>query len=89
MSLYRCTKCDVVENTALGGYWLQQMAAHKDAKPFAPLCSQCDPEIGRWHGKFPREAISPDWLVDKRGFLWRPNEAKTVHHLGPFAPVTI
>jgi hypothetical protein len=27
MSLYRCTRCDVVENTALGGYWIQQMDA--------------------------------------------------------------
>ncbi len=88
MSLYRCTKCDVVENTALGGYWLQQMAAAESSQPFRPLCSQCNPDIGVWHGQFPREGVTGEWLVDNRGFLWRPDQIKGLDHLGPFSPVS-
>ena len=89
MSLYRCTKCDVVENTALGGYWMQQLEAHQSGAPFHPLCSQCNPAIGKWHGEFERNGITAEWLQDARGFIWRPHEAETVKHLGPFVPVAI
>jgi len=87
MSLYRCTTCDVVENTALGGYWLQQMEAAERGEKFAPQCSLHNPEIGVWHGHFPRQAVSPDMLVDNRGFLWRPDQIEALAHLGPFTPV--
>lgn len=89
MSLYRCTKCDVIENTALGGYWIQQMDAHKAGVKYEPLCSQCDPTIGKWHGQFPRKGVTAEWLQDSSGRLWRPEETKSVQHLGPFTPVTI
>lgn len=52
-------------------------------------CSKCDPEIGVWHGQFPRQGITEEWLQDSRGFLWRPKEEDTVKHLGPFVPVTV
>ena len=86
MSLYRCTKCDCVENTACGEYWAQQMEAHKAGRKLEPLCSQC--RTGTWHGQFERYAVPKDWLVDVRGFLWSPESAKTVPHLGPFKAVT-
>ncbi len=35
MSLYKCEKCDCIENTALSNYWSGSR-----------LCSSCDPEIG-------------------------------------------
>lgn len=54
MPLYACTKCNTAENTALGGYWEQQRHAHKTGAKHEPLCSQCDPEIGSWHDRFPR-----------------------------------
>jgi hypothetical protein len=88
MSIYRCTRCDVIENTALGGYWMQQLEAHKAGTKHEPLCSQCDPSIGEWHGKFPRQGVTPDYVQDARGFLWKPEHAKTVPHLGPFKPIT-
>lgn len=37
---------------------------------------------------FTRCTVTAEWLIDRRGFLWRPNEAKTVPHLGPFEPVS-
>lgn len=86
MSLYRCTRCDVVENTATGGYWMQQIEAHEKELLFRPLCSQCS--TGEWHNEFPREGVSAEWVTDGRGFLWRASELKTVGaHLGPFTPV--
>lgn len=47
MPLYECSKCHAVENTALTNFWWDHI---HDGKP--ALCSECDPEIGKWHGKF-------------------------------------
>jgi hypothetical protein len=58
MPLYACSRCNVVENTALGGYWVQQRRAREAGVPHAPLCSECDPEIGQWHGQFPRTQMT-------------------------------
>lgn len=60
MSVFRCTKCNCVENTAVSHYWTRP-------KGSPPLCSECDPEIGKWHGRFPKQ--SADELVEKDGFL--------------------
>lgn len=49
MSLYICTKCQVIENTALSSYWWNHQH----------LCSKCDPDIGKWHGRFEREIFDP------------------------------
>ncbi len=36
------------------------------------LCSECDPEIGKWHGCFPKE--SADGMnIGKDGFLYHPD----------------
>jgi hypothetical protein len=32
MPLHACSKCQTVENTALGGYWEQQLDARKSGK---------------------------------------------------------
>ncbi len=52
MPLYACSKCGCVDNTALGGYWKR---VYLDKLP--PLCSECNPEIGKWHGDFPKDKI--------------------------------
>ena len=49
MPLFECERCGVVDNTALTNFWL---AFVDESKP--RLCSQCDPEIGKWHERFPR-----------------------------------
>jgi hypothetical protein len=49
VGLFVCDECGMVENTALSHYWLRNV--HGDGRA---LCSACDPEIGHWHGKFPR-----------------------------------
>ena len=48
MSLFVCQKCAVVENTALSHFWLRGTGK--------ALCSQCDPDIGKWHACFPRQS---------------------------------
>lgn len=49
MPLFECTKCHVVDNTALTNFWMTLLP---DGGP--ALCSECDLEIGKWHGQFPR-----------------------------------
>lgn len=44
MPLFNCSKCGVVENTALGAYWLEK------ARGEPTLCSECS--TGKWHGTF-------------------------------------
>lgn len=46
MPLFHCSKCKVVENTALGCYWYEK------AKGKPVLCSKCGK--GKWHDRFPR-----------------------------------
>ena len=60
MSLYKCKNCGVVENTALAWSW---------PKPELALCSECDPDIGVWHGKFPREQADENYVEGSDGFL--------------------
>lgn len=52
MPLYECSVCHAVENTALTNFWWDVM---RDKKP--ALCSECDPEIGTWHGHFPKTTV--------------------------------
>jgi hypothetical protein len=64
MPLFACDKCNTVENTALGDYWVH---AGKD-EPV--LCSECS--TGTWHGRFPKErADSGNWEPDRGRFLRR------------------
>jgi hypothetical protein len=60
MSLFVCDKCGVVENTALSRYWLRDRFGDE------LLCSQCDPEIGKWHGLLPREQWDGKRIVNNR-----------------------
>jgi hypothetical protein len=49
MSLYVCSTCSAVDNTATGPYWQTQPI---------PLCAEC--HTGEWHGKFPRQQYQPE-----------------------------
>lgn len=70
MSIFRCTKCGMVENTALSQYWWNVMQEKKPA-----LCSECDPEIGKWHGHFERVTPESEGYVEgPDGFLYSPHD---------------
>jgi hypothetical protein len=49
MSLFQCEACGCRENTACCHYWISYSKEDKRS-----LCSACDPDIGEWHGIFPR-----------------------------------
>jgi hypothetical protein len=48
LSRFQCCKCGCAEDTALCHYWSARL------QDLAPICSACDPKIGRWHGEFAR-----------------------------------
>ena len=73
MSLYRCAKCECVENTALGLYWSKNYpdiflwSTENYQYKGRALCSACAPaqyndgkptKYGKWHGKFPKQHVS-------------------------------
>ena len=54
MSIFKCSKCGVAENTALCSY---------NFRGDGPaLCSECDPKIGKWHNCF--DQVAYDKLYD-------------------------
>jgi len=63
MSIYRCDKCGCIENSATSGYW------SRPTKESPALCSECDPEIGKWHGAFDKTSAKGFILVND-GFLY-------------------
>jgi hypothetical protein len=58
MSLFRCEKCGAVENTALCLFWMRGDGP--------ALCSECDPELGQWHGIFPKEDANEAGYVERQ-----------------------
>lgn len=60
MPLFRCSRCQCAENTALGDYWVKAGSGQP------VLCSECSPLIGKWHDRFPRELAVPSngWRDD-------------------------
>lgn len=61
MPLFVCEKCKCIENTALCDYW----SALVEGTP--KLCSECDPEIGEWHGVFEKEVA--ELTLDTKGMF--------------------
>ena len=70
MSIYRCSSCGCVENTAVSNY-VQRVLLNK----LPALCSECDPEIGKWHGRFKRFKPEDENLVEgPDGYLYDPKD---------------
>lgn len=75
MSLFVCDICGCVENTATAGfrgYHGRKIALRKEEVEEHPdwveaglgdgnaRCSECNPEVGRWHGHWEKERYDPD-----------------------------
>jgi len=69
MPIFKCSKCGCVENTATSRYWLRNFRDPNDL----PLCSECDPVTGRWHGIFPKMSAT-GYLLGNDGFLYSKEE---------------
>jgi hypothetical protein len=65
MSLFKCQKCGCGEDT-LCHYWSARL------RETAPMCSACDPKVGRWHGEFPREPFAVRHKLEFERLLERP-----------------
>jgi len=76
MPIFRCSRCGAIENTALSNYWSQKYG-FGDEKPSDVLCSECDPEIGKWHGCFPKDPAD-GFDIGEDGFLYHPDHKP--HH---------
>lgn len=90
MPIFMCSKCGNIENTALSRFWHTELDAFQAKQPHKPLCSACDPEIGKWHGEFEQRSAA-EFVVGKDGrFLYSKDEAtKRAKHMGPFKPVVL
>jgi hypothetical protein len=75
ISLFMCSKCKCVENTATSNWMSRKYPDKGDPQPL--LCSECDPEIGKWHGRFPKQSAK-GFLISKDGFLYS-KEDKVTH----------
>lgn len=70
MPVFKCSQCGVMENTATSNYVMRTMIGKKP-----PLCSQCDPAIGRWHGRFERKKPKDKGLViGPDGYVYHPED---------------
>lgn len=47
MPLFECSQCHCIDNSALTNFWCSLLPENA-----LPLCSECDPQIGEWHGRF-------------------------------------
>jgi hypothetical protein len=65
MSLFVCSDCNTVDNTAVTNYAVRRL--HK----LPPLCSECDPDIGKWHGLFEKRG----YTVEDYGVVLNPPSA--------------
>jgi len=71
MSLFKCEGCGCVENTATSGYHLRREKTDGRA-----LCSECDPNIGKWHGIFPKKDADQEGYrpIPNSNYIERPPE---------------
>lgn len=70
MSLFECSKCGVIENTAVtSGSW-----SNLYGNPKKPMeCSEC--ADGQWHGLFPRQSFEGSGYVKNGWRVERPSPA--------------
>lgn len=52
MPIFVCSQCLCMENTAVSEYFFQVTRK----PPQEPLCSECNPRIGQWHGRFEKKS---------------------------------
>jgi len=69
MSLFICSKCGCIDNTAVSGYWFKK----KDAPA---LCSECDPAFGKWHKLFKKQKATQSEIDSVENGLIRRNYVK-------------
>lgn len=64
MPIFLCDDCGCVENTACCFFWHYTKTGKK-------LCSECDPKIGKWHGRFEKRPPTEAERKEAEEFLER------------------
>ena len=64
MSSFKCSDCGCKESTGASNGQL-----HIIQKRDKLLCSECDPDIGKWHNRFPKLPFEGPYNSDKHGPL--------------------
>ena len=75
MSVFLCSQCQMMENTATSHYWTRE-------KGTPPLCAECDPAIGKWHNCFDKNPIPPDCVEGPDGFVYHKDDPYLKKQLG-------
>jgi len=75
MSVFACSRCLCLENTNNCNFWKRACAG---AKARDHLCSECDPDIGKWHGRFQKKSAVGSF-IGTDGFVY-----KTLHSFRSF-----
>lgn len=74
MSLFQCSVCGCVENTALSNYWWNKSVL----KLKEDYCSACDPRIKKWHNRFERKFLEKGkWKMNEQGNLSNVDSGRT------------
>ncbi|AUR81993.1 hypothetical protein NVP1017O_24 [Vibrio phage 1.017.O._10N.286.55.C11] len=63
MSVFKCQGCGCKENTACCNFHILASEGKK------ALCSECDPKIGKWHGRFKKSEFVEPYDRDRHGSL--------------------
>ncbi|CAM0042740.1 hypothetical protein VPHK394_0017 [Vibrio phage K394] len=61
MSLFKCQECGCKENTACCNFHIASAYGEK------ALCSECDPDIGKWHNKFDKKPFTEPYDSSRHG----------------------
>lgn len=69
MPLFKCDRCNCIDNTALGGsYWFRERTG-------GAFCSEC--YTGKWHGRFEKKTPEELGYVIERENFYGPKPVPT------------
>jgi len=81
MPIFRCEECGCMDNTACCNYWGRQYSEKREPGDMRKLCSECDPEIGKWHNEFSKKSAA-GMCIGADGFLYEQEDFDSgrIHH---------
>ena len=71
MSLFVCSECRAIDNTAVADFWRQSRVNEPDVR----RCSEC--QTGEWHGRFPKRTYDGTQIVQWVDGAWATTPAGT------------